>query len=88
MPDIHSRACIEDASLLDVLDRIIDKGIVLEPWVRLTLGLTDLRAANQRIVVASERRRKPFILPPEKSRPANRPSQRGRNQRPGRPPAD
>jgi hypothetical protein len=61
---LRSRAEPEDASLIEVLDRIIDKGIVLDPWVRVILGATDLRSKNNRIVVAPERRRKPFIVPP------------------------
>ncbi|HXW15977.1 MAG TPA: gas vesicle protein GvpJ [Terriglobia bacterium] len=61
---LRLRAETEDASLADILDRILDKGIVLDPWVRVVLGATDLRSRNNRIVVAPERRRKPFIIPP------------------------
>jgi hypothetical protein len=53
----------EEAGLVEVLDRIIDKGIVLDPWVRVVLGATDLRSRKNRIVVAPERRSKPFIVP-------------------------
>jgi hypothetical protein len=54
----------EDTSLTEVLERILDKGIVLDPWVRVVLGATDLRSKDNRLVVAPERRRKPFIVPP------------------------
>lgn len=53
----------EDATLIEILDRILDKGIVLDPWVRIISGTTDLRTADNRIVVAPERRRKAFVVP-------------------------
>jgi hypothetical protein len=57
----------KDASLIELLDRILDKGIVLDSWVRLVLGATDFRTTENRIVVARERRRKPFIVPARKN---------------------
>ena len=53
----------DDVSLIDLLDRILDKGIFLDPFIRLSLVGYDLRATKSRIVVAPERRRRPFIVP-------------------------
>lgn len=66
---LHLRTATEDASLTEILDRILDKGIVLEPWVRVISGVTDLCAKGNRVVVAPERRRKPFIIPTKKFMP-------------------
>jgi gas vesicle structural protein len=38
---------------LDVLDRVLDKGIVVDAWVRISLGGLDLVTLEARIVVAS-----------------------------------
>jgi hypothetical protein len=40
-------------SLIDVLDRVFDKGIVSDAWVRVSLVGIDLITADARIVVAS-----------------------------------
>jgi gas vesicle structural protein len=40
-------------SLIDVLDRVLDKGIVIDAWVRLSLVGIDLITIEARIVVAS-----------------------------------
>jgi len=40
-------------SLIDVLDRVLDKGIVIDAWVRVSLGGIDLITVEARIVVAS-----------------------------------
>jgi gas vesicle structural protein len=40
-------------SLIDVLDRVLDKGIVIDAWVRVSLAGIDLLAVEARIVVAS-----------------------------------
>jgi gas vesicle structural protein len=42
-----------NSSLIDVLDRILDKGIVLDPWVRISLMGIDLMAIEDHVVVAS-----------------------------------
>lgn len=63
MAHLHLRIDPEDASLIDILDRILDKGIVLDPWVRIMLGAANLGKMDNRIVLAPERRRKPFVLP-------------------------
>jgi gas vesicle structural protein len=40
-------------SLIDVLDRVLDKGIVIDAWVRVSLVGIDLLTVEARIVVAS-----------------------------------
>lgn len=39
--------------LLDVLDRVLDKGIVIDAWIRFQLVGLDLITVDARIVVAS-----------------------------------
>src|SRR4030081_2870214 len=41
------------SSLIDVLDRVLDKGIVIDAWVRGSLVGIDLLTVEARIVVAS-----------------------------------
>ena len=41
------------SSLIDVLDRVLDKGIVIDAWVRVSLVGIDLVTIEARIVVAS-----------------------------------
>lgn len=41
------------ASLIDVLDRVLDKGIVIDAWVRVSLVGIDLITEKTRVVVAS-----------------------------------
>src|SRR5512141_428412 len=41
------------ASLIDVLDRVLDKGIVIDAYVRVSLVGIDLVSVEARIVVAS-----------------------------------
>jgi hypothetical protein len=40
-------------SLIDVLDRILDKGIVIDAWVRISLVGIDLVTVEARVIVAS-----------------------------------
>jgi gas vesicle structural protein len=40
-------------SLIDVLDRVLDKGIVIDAWVRVSLVGIDLIAIEAHVVVAS-----------------------------------
>jgi hypothetical protein len=40
-------------SLIDVLDRVLDKGIVIDAWVRVSLAGIDLITVEVRVVVAS-----------------------------------
>lgn len=41
------------SSLVDVLDRILDKGIVVDAWVRISLVGIDLITVEARVVIAS-----------------------------------
>src|SRR5262249_1020891 len=40
-------------SLIDVLDRVLDKGIVVDAWIRLSVAGIDLITVEARVVVAS-----------------------------------
>lgn len=44
---------IEQPPLLDVLDRILDKGIVINAWIRFSLVGINFLSVEARIVVAS-----------------------------------
>src|SRR4051812_41930937 len=50
MPDERAAG---GTSLIDVLDRVLDKGIVIDAWVRVSLVGIDLITVEARIVVAS-----------------------------------
>jgi hypothetical protein len=41
------------ATLIDVLDRILDKGIVIDAWLRVSLVGVDLLTVEARVVLAS-----------------------------------
>jgi hypothetical protein len=41
------------ASLLDVLDRVLDKGIVVDAWVRVSLVGIELVTVQAHVIVAS-----------------------------------
>ena len=41
------------SSLIDVLDRVLDKGIVIDAWMRVALAGLDLVEVEARVVVAS-----------------------------------
>ena len=57
MPRKSLRMAVErtstGSSLVEVLDRVLDKGIVIDAWVRLSLVGIDLVTVEARIVVAS-----------------------------------
>jgi len=42
-----------NSSLVEVLDRVLDKGIVIDAWVRVSLVGIDLVTVEARVVVAS-----------------------------------
>lgn len=44
---------VGSSSLVEVLDRILDKGIVVDLWARVTLVGVELLAIEARIVIAS-----------------------------------
>lgn len=41
------------ASIVDVLDRVLDKGIVIDAWIRVSLVGIDLLTVEARVLVAS-----------------------------------
>lgn len=41
------------SSLVEVIDRILDKGVVIDAWVRLSLVGIELLSIEARVVVAS-----------------------------------
>jgi hypothetical protein len=44
---------IGSSSLVEVIDRILDKGVVVDAWVRVSLVGIELLAIEARVVVAS-----------------------------------
>jgi len=44
---------IASSSLVEVIDRILDKGIVIDAWARVSLVGIELLAIEARVVVAS-----------------------------------
>jgi len=44
---------IGSSSLVDVIDRILDKGVVVDLWVRVSLVGIEILAIEARVVVAS-----------------------------------
>lgn len=44
---------IEASSLAEVLDRVLDKGIVIDAWARVSLVGIELLAVEARVVIAS-----------------------------------
>ena len=47
------RSNSEGAGLIDVLDRILDKGVVIDAWVRISLAGVELITIEGRVVIAS-----------------------------------
>jgi len=44
---------IASSSLVEVIDRILDKGVVVDAWVRVSLVGIEILALEARVVVAS-----------------------------------
>jgi len=44
---------IASSSLVEVIDRILDKGVVIDAWVRVSLVGIEILAVEARVVVAS-----------------------------------
>ena len=44
---------IGSSSLVEVIDRILDKGIVIDAWIRVSLVGIEILAIEARVVVAS-----------------------------------
>src|SRR5437660_650395 len=49
----RSRTVSGTTTLLDILDRVLDKGIVIDAWVSISLVGIDLITVEARVVVAS-----------------------------------
>jgi len=47
------RTAMASSSLVEVIDRILDKGIVVDAWARVSLVGIELLAIEARIVIAS-----------------------------------
>jgi hypothetical protein len=60
---LQLRTKTEDAGLREILERILTGVIVFEPLTRLLLIKADLKSTAARVVVAPERRHRPFIVP-------------------------
>lgn len=43
---------IVSSSLVDVIDRLLDKGVVIDAWARISLVGVELLASEARVVVA------------------------------------
>ena len=48
---LHKHAV--EATLVDILDRVLDKGIVIDAWIRISLVGIDFVTVEARVVVAS-----------------------------------
>jgi hypothetical protein len=55
MKKVRTEVCKTDpqTTLIDVLDRVLDKGVVIDAWVRVSLIGIDLIAVDARVLVAS-----------------------------------
>jgi len=51
--DIRLQAPRDDGTLIDVLDRVLDKGIVIDAWARMSVVGIDLMTVEVKVVVAS-----------------------------------
>jgi hypothetical protein len=47
------RTAMASSSLVEVIDRILDKGIVIDAWARVSLVGIELLAIEARVVIAS-----------------------------------
>lgn len=64
-------------SLIDVLDRVLDKGIVIDAWVRVSLVGIDLITVEARVVVASIETYLKYSEAVGQLAPASRPTELG-----------
>src|SRR2546428_11787556 len=70
-------------SLIDVLDRVLDKGIVIDAWVRVSLVGIDLITVEARVVVASIETYLKYSEAVGSLTPASRPAIDGRGREAG-----
>src|ERR1043166_4729953 len=68
------------SSLIDVLDRVLDKGIVIDAWVRVSLVGIDLVTVEARIVVASIDTYLKYSEAVGITAPVSRPRERGKHR--------
>ena len=47
------RPCNSASAYIDVIDRVLDKGVVIEAWMRMRVGGIDLITVDARVIVAS-----------------------------------
>jgi hypothetical protein len=73
-------------SLIDVLDRVLDKGIVIDAWVRVSLVGIDLITVEARIVVASIDTYLKYSEQVAQMAPASRPAELASGDLPGKTP--
>lgn len=59
----YLRIQLEDVELMDILDRVLDGCITFDPGVRIRLAALGVSRSGERVSVAPERRRKPFVIP-------------------------
>ena len=71
---------VSGTSLIDVLDRVLDKGIVIDAWVRVSLVGIDLITVEARIVVASIDTYLKYSEAVGQAAPVSRPAIDGRTQ--------
>ena len=71
-------------SLIDVLDRVLDKGIVIDAWVRVSLVGIDLVTIEARVVVASIHTYLQYASSAADFGPSSRPALAADFQRPNR----
>jgi hypothetical protein len=50
---VEEKYAIRAVTVVDVLDRILDKGIVIDAWVRVSVVGFDLHTVEARVVVAA-----------------------------------
>ena len=50
---VRARSEIEGSGMIDVLDRVLDKGIVIDAYVRVSVAGLELVGVDARVVVAS-----------------------------------
>ena len=58
--DIPLQAPRDDGKLIDVLDRVLDKGIVIDAWARMSVVGIDLLSVEMKVVVASIETPRPY----------------------------
>lgn len=50
-----NRSSLDDINVVEILDRVLDNGIVMEPAARVYLIARELRSSERRVVIESIR---------------------------------